>query len=153
MSMEWYDMIARRNGGYRARAQYIWEGKSAEEMFEERLIQLLPAYTSVLDAGCGHGDFTLKMAAHATHITGFPHPLLNTEDFSLREACCLEYIRMLPRFVNGWNVTFTSRLRSKNIMRHLWFFLTKMSLLSSLQTFRVTRITQALSFVNNCKPS
>ncbi|MGQ8871235.1 class I SAM-dependent methyltransferase [Paenibacillus sp. TSA_86.1] len=71
MSMEWYDMIARRNGGYRARAQYRWEGKSAEEMFEERLIQLLPAYTSVLDAGCGHGDFTLKMAAHATHITGF----------------------------------------------------------------------------------
>ncbi|WP_342554974.1 class I SAM-dependent methyltransferase [Paenibacillus sp. FSL R7-0652] len=71
MSMEWYDMIARRNGGYRGRARYIWEGKSAEEIFEERLIRMLPAYTSVMDAGCGHGDFTLKMAAYASHIIGF----------------------------------------------------------------------------------
>ncbi|MBR2566529.1 MAG: methyltransferase domain-containing protein [Paenibacillus sp.] len=71
MSMEWYDMIALRNGGYRSRARYIWEGKSAEELFEERLIKMLPDYTSVLDAGCGHGDFTLKMAAYTPHITGF----------------------------------------------------------------------------------
>ncbi|WP_458464477.1 class I SAM-dependent methyltransferase [Paenibacillus sp.] len=71
MSMEWYDMIARRNGGYKGRALYTWEGQSAEEIFEERLIGFLSQYTSVLDAGCGHGEFTLKMSAYSDHITGF----------------------------------------------------------------------------------
>ncbi|GAS80473.1 class I SAM-dependent methyltransferase [Paenibacillus amylolyticus] len=71
MSMEWYDMIARRNGGYKGRALYTLEGNSAEDTFEERLIKLLPQYTSVLDAGCGHGEFTLKMSKYTDHIMGF----------------------------------------------------------------------------------
>lgn len=71
MSMEWYDMIARRNGGYKGRALFTLEGNSAEDVFEERLIKLLPQYASVLDAGCGHGEFTMKMSAYTDHITGF----------------------------------------------------------------------------------
>ncbi|KAA2301400.1 class I SAM-dependent methyltransferase, partial [Clostridioides difficile] len=70
MSMEWYDMIAQRNGGYKGRALYTLEGNSAEDIFEERLIKLLPQYTSVLDAGCGHGEFTLKMSEYTDHIIG-----------------------------------------------------------------------------------
>ncbi|WP_340389785.1 class I SAM-dependent methyltransferase [Paenibacillus sp. FSL E2-0151] len=71
MSMEWYDMIAQRNGGYKGRALYTLEGNSAEDIFEKRLIKLLPQYTSVLDAGCGHGEFTLKMSEYTDHIMGF----------------------------------------------------------------------------------
>ncbi|WP_440119738.1 class I SAM-dependent methyltransferase [Paenibacillus sp. QZ-Y1] len=69
--MEWYDMIARRNGGYKGRSVFTLEGNSAEEVFEARLVQLLPQYTSVLDAGCGDGEFTMKMSAYTAHITGF----------------------------------------------------------------------------------
>lgn len=71
MGIEWYDMIARRNGGYKGRAVCTVEGISAEDIFEERLIDMLPKYKSVLDAGCGHGEFTLKMSRYADKITGF----------------------------------------------------------------------------------
>jgi SAM-dependent methyltransferase len=71
MGIEWYDMIARRNGGYKSRAVCIVEGKSAEDVFEERLLHMLPHYSSVMDAGCGHGEFTIKMSPYASHITGF----------------------------------------------------------------------------------
>ncbi len=40
-------------------------------MFEKRLIEMLPNYESVLDAGCGHGEFTLRMAQYAKKIIGF----------------------------------------------------------------------------------
>ncbi|MBD7966707.1 class I SAM-dependent methyltransferase [Paenibacillus gallinarum] len=71
MGIEWYDMIARRNGGYKGRAECTVEGRSAEDIFEERLIDLIPNYHSVLDAGCGHGEFTLKMSKYANNIIGF----------------------------------------------------------------------------------
>ncbi|WP_145048044.1 class I SAM-dependent methyltransferase [Paenibacillus xylanexedens] len=71
MGLEWYDMIARRNGGYRGRSKFIVEGQSAEDVFEQRLIEMLPLHNTVLDAGCGHGEFTLRMSAYAQHITGF----------------------------------------------------------------------------------
>ncbi|TYP72083.1 class I SAM-dependent methyltransferase [Paenibacillus methanolicus] len=71
MGIEWYDMIARRNGGYKSRAVYTVEGKSAEDIFEERLMTMLPRYKSVMDAGCGHGEFTLKMSTYASRIIGF----------------------------------------------------------------------------------
>ncbi|WP_159887362.1 class I SAM-dependent methyltransferase [Paenibacillus puerhi] len=71
MGVEWYDMIARRNGGYKSRAVFIIEGRSAENVYEERLIDMLPNYHEVLDAGCGHGEFTLKMSAYAKKIIGF----------------------------------------------------------------------------------
>ncbi|MBD2843596.1 class I SAM-dependent methyltransferase [Paenibacillus sp. IB182496] len=71
MGVEWYDMIARRNGGYRGRAAFTVEGQSAEALFEQRLLRMLPDFKSILDAGCGHGAFTLRMAGHARHIVGF----------------------------------------------------------------------------------
>lgn len=71
MGIDWYDMIARRNGGYKGRAVYTVEGTSAEDIFEERLVKLLPNYKSVMDAGCGHGEFTLKMAKYTDKIVGF----------------------------------------------------------------------------------
>lgn len=71
MGVEWYDMIARRNGGYKGRSTFITEGRSAEEIFEERLRNRLPHFSSVLDAGCGHGDFTLRMSRHAKKLVGF----------------------------------------------------------------------------------
>lgn len=71
MGTEWYDMIARRNGGYKGRAAYIIEGRSAEEVYEEQLIDMLPNFRSILDAGCGHGEFTLQMSKYANKIVAF----------------------------------------------------------------------------------
>lgn len=71
MGIDWYDMIARRNGGYKGRSVYTIEGTHSEDVFEQRLIQMLPQYNSVLDAGCGHGEFTLQMSKHAKSIIGF----------------------------------------------------------------------------------
>lgn len=71
MGVEWYDMIARRNGGYKSRAVCTSVGKSAEDIFEERLIHMLPHFKSIMDAGCGHGEFTLRMSKYANKITGF----------------------------------------------------------------------------------
>lgn len=73
MGIEWYDMIARRNGGYKARAVYQVIGESAEDIFEAQLRELLPNCQTVLDAGCGHGEFTIKMAPLTQHITEFDH--------------------------------------------------------------------------------
>lgn len=71
MGIDWYNAIALRNGGYRTNAVYTIEGRSAEAIFEQELIELLPHFESVLDAGCGHGDFTFRMARFAHSIIGF----------------------------------------------------------------------------------
>ena len=69
-AVEWYNYIAKRNGGYRVNVPYETVGESAEDIFEQELIDLLKGKT-VLDAGCGHGEFTLKMAWYARHIVGY----------------------------------------------------------------------------------
>lgn len=71
MSMAWYDMIAKRNGGYKSDAVYKIQGQSGEVVFEDRVIGLIKQSKDVLDAGCGHGAFTLKMSDYAEHIIGF----------------------------------------------------------------------------------
>ncbi len=70
MSREWYNSVAVRNGGYKSDAEFLREGISGEVEFEKMLISFLPRYDKVLDIGCGHGEFTLKMAKYAQHITG-----------------------------------------------------------------------------------
>lgn len=75
MGVEWYDMIARRNGGYRGRATLSIEGVSAEEVFEKQLKEMLPNYPCVLDAGCVHGEFTLQMSKYANQIIGFDNSI------------------------------------------------------------------------------
>jgi len=88
MGIEWYDMIARKNGGYKSNAVFTIEGISAEWIFEERLTGILPNFHSVLDAGCGHGDFTLKMSRHATSIIGFDNSIemIKIADSFLKES-------------------------------------------------------------------
>jgi SAM-dependent methyltransferase len=71
MGMEWYDMIAKKNGGYKSDAVFTVEGISGEDVFEEELVQLLHNSKSTLDAGCGHGEFAIKMAKDAHNIIGF----------------------------------------------------------------------------------
>jgi len=71
MSVEWYDMIAKRNGGYKSDAVFTIEGLSGETVFEEQLKSMLPHFETVLDAGCGDGVFTLRMAKYAARIIGF----------------------------------------------------------------------------------
>lgn len=75
MGIEWYDMVARRNGGYKGRAAFTTEGVSAEDVFEKQLIAMLPNYSCVLDAGCGHGEFTLRMSKYANKIVGFDNSI------------------------------------------------------------------------------
>lgn len=88
MGIDWYDMIARRNGGYRSNAVFTVEGEYAETIYEEELMKLLPACKSVLDAGCGHGDFTLRMSKHAKSIIGFDNSIemINIAKSLLKES-------------------------------------------------------------------
>ncbi|MCK8061155.1 MULTISPECIES: class I SAM-dependent methyltransferase [unclassified Fusibacter] len=67
---EWYNNIAKRNHGYKSDAHFVKEGLSGEDEFEKRLIELLPDYANVLDVGCGHGEFTLKMSDYTKKLTG-----------------------------------------------------------------------------------
>ena len=75
MSVEWYDMIARKNGGYKSNAVYRIEGLSGETVFEEHLINRLPKFDAVLDSGCGHGEFTMKMGKYSNSIIGFDNSI------------------------------------------------------------------------------
>lgn len=75
MGVEWYDMMARRNGGYKGRATFTIEGVSAEDVFENRLMAMLSNYSCVLDAGCGHGEFTLQMSKFSNKIIGFDNSI------------------------------------------------------------------------------
>lgn len=69
-AIEWYNYIAKRNGGYKVNVPYEVCGESAEDVFERELIPLIRGRT-VLDAGCGHGAFTLRMAGYAEKIVGY----------------------------------------------------------------------------------
>lgn len=68
--MNWYNYIALRNDGYKVNIPYEVVGESAEDVFELELTDLIASKT-VLDAGCGHGEFTLKMAKYAGSIVGY----------------------------------------------------------------------------------
>ncbi len=99
MGMDWYNMIALRNGGYKNNATYIVERVSGEDFFEERLIKMLGSYESVLDAGCGHGEFTIKMGKYANNIIGFDNSkeLIKIADDILKESKSENV-----RFVYAW---------------------------------------------------
>ena len=51
MSKAWYDMIALKNKGYKSNATYTVEGLSGEDVFEQRVIELLKGSSKALDAG------------------------------------------------------------------------------------------------------
>lgn len=64
-------MIAKKLGGYTKNWDSIKDDISGEDIFEEQLKELLKKYQIALDAGCGHGDFTLKMSRFSQRIIGF----------------------------------------------------------------------------------
>ena len=70
-AIDQYNKIAIKNGGYKSDARFTFKGISGEDIFKEKIISLLPACEDVLDAGCGHGAFTIEMATHTKHICGF----------------------------------------------------------------------------------
>lgn len=103
MGKEWYDMIARKNGGYKSNAIFTVEGVSGEDIFEERLISMLANSESVLDAGCGHGAFTLKMSQYAKRIIGFDNSskLLNIAEEALKELNHIENVSFICASTKG----------------------------------------------------
>lgn len=102
MSVEWYDMIAKRNGGYKSNTIYTVEGLSGEAVFEEKLIKLLPECESVLDAGCGHGEFTLKMSKYVKSMIGLDNSveLLKIAE-ELRESCAVNHVNFVLATTKG----------------------------------------------------
>lgn len=98
MSVEWYDMIARRNGGYKSNAIFTVEGLSGESVFEDRLKRMLPDFEMVLDVGCGHGEFTLKIGRYAKNLIGFDNSI---ELIKIAESLKLQQQVDSVRFVYG----------------------------------------------------
>ncbi|MFC5700329.1 class I SAM-dependent methyltransferase [Cohnella faecalis] len=98
MGMEWYDAIARRNGGYKSNAIYSVEGQSGEQVFEERLKELLAFSKHALDAGCGHGDFTIRMSSFGSRITGLDNSI---EMIKLAEASLHDTPNPAIRFIHA----------------------------------------------------
>jgi len=70
MSDLWYDEIALRNGGYLTTDNYKTSGISAENIFHDLLIKQLKSIYFVLDAGCGHGNFTYSISKLVSKIVG-----------------------------------------------------------------------------------
>ena len=77
MKTDWYNMIAKKKGGYKSNAIYEVEGISGEQVFEDKLIALLKKSHNVLDAGCGDGNFTRKMSRYCQTLTGFDNKKKN----------------------------------------------------------------------------
>ncbi|MCT4566043.1 MAG: class I SAM-dependent methyltransferase [Maledivibacter sp.] len=89
--IEWYDKIAKKLGGYKKNWSSSKRGTSGEEVFEKRLIEYLPKHGSVLDIGCGHGEFTIKMAQYTKNIIGM--------DFSK------EMIKCANKYLSEYNIS------------------------------------------------
>jgi SAM-dependent methyltransferase len=104
-AIEWYNYIAKRNGGYKANVPYEVCGESAEDVFEHELIPLIQGRT-VLDAGCGHGAFTLKMAGFAKEIVGydFAHEMIKIAT-RLKDESGMRNIAFIPT-VHGEMLSF-----------------------------------------------
>lgn len=68
-SQEWYNQLAAQSGSY----DYGWNSKikepNGETVFDEKVLEWVNGKT-VLDVGCGHGDFTVRCSLNASRITG-----------------------------------------------------------------------------------
>ncbi len=116
-AIEWYNYIAKRNGGYKVNVLYEVCGESAEDVFERELVPLIQG-RSVLDAGCGHGAFTLKMAGYAKEIVGydFAHEMIKIanwlkEEEEIRNATFIPTVHgeMLPFTDGSFDVIYSRR--------------------------------------------
>jgi SAM-dependent methyltransferase len=102
--VSWYDQIAERLGGYVQNWNSTKVGLSGEAVFEKELTTLMKQHPNVLDAGCGHGDFTLRMSPFTQSIIGF--------DFS--EQMINKANELLHQSKNVENVQFTYA-KTKNL--------------------------------------
>ncbi len=116
-AIEWYNYIAKRNGGYKVNVPYEVCGESAEDVFERELVLLIRDRT-VLDAGCGHGAFTLRMAGYAKEIVGydFANEMIKIanrlkEEAEIRNAAFIPtvYGEVLPFEEGFFNVIYSRR--------------------------------------------
>jgi SAM-dependent methyltransferase len=73
MTKGWYNHVATTQGGYVQTWSSTKEGRSGEDAFSERLHALLEAHQTVLDAGCGSGEFALALASRVRHVVGFDY--------------------------------------------------------------------------------
>lgn len=69
-SLEWYKQVGAKSGAY----DYGWKSEivepNGETLFDEKVLATAKG-KKVLDAGCGHGEFTKRCSYEARHITGF----------------------------------------------------------------------------------
>lgn len=70
MTIEWYDTIAKRLGGYVQNWKHDVHGLSGEDVFERLLVEHITNESILLDAGCSHGDFTMKWSKLCQRIIG-----------------------------------------------------------------------------------
>lgn len=75
MTIEWYDQIAKQLGGYVQNWTHEVKGLSGEQVFENTLKQVINPEMYVLDAGCGHGDFTMKWVNQCRQIIGIDNSI------------------------------------------------------------------------------
>lgn len=73
MTKDWYNRVATSQGGYVQTWSLIKEGRSGRDVFGERLHALLEPHQTVLDAGCGSGEFALALAPRVRHVVGFDY--------------------------------------------------------------------------------
>lgn len=106
MSKEWYDQIALKNQGYKSNAIFRVEGLSGETVFETELIELLKNSQHALDAGCGDGEFTLRMSAFGNEITGFDNS---------KELLKLAQERLAVQKLENVNFVFSSTKESNTM--------------------------------------
>ena len=70
-SYEWYDRLSSIQEGY----FYPWKSdlgdNNGEEAFLTMLFEMVQPTDTGLDAGCGHGKLTLKVAERAKYIVGY----------------------------------------------------------------------------------
>jgi len=93
---EWYNSIALKAGGYLKNWNSCKVGNSGEDIFEKELIDLVSNSNSVLDMGCGHGDFTLEMSQYCDNLVGadFSEVMISIANKfkNEREICNVDFI-------------------------------------------------------------
>lgn len=72
MSKDFYDKVVKKFGNYTTPAQSVDEFPDGEpeKIFKEKLLELSGKEKMVLDAGCGDGRFTLKIAPYFKKVIG-----------------------------------------------------------------------------------
>lgn len=68
----WSDELARRPGGYAQTWNQWVEGPDAQAQFDALVLEKAAGQT-VLDCGCGDGQFTVEVAHTARHVTGLDY--------------------------------------------------------------------------------